>query len=237
MMKDLVHDLDDDYTFSVCELLLKNNSKGNIVTKKNVHIKMSDTLRLINYEYTISLALIVNHVKCITDFCNANMLYPTDYTKCVDSLIPYIDESKELITRYISAIHFLRKLFNVNIKTNVLKELNIFINLVKKERNEDNNLYVNRIYYNFKETYKMYNNNLQKIVNNYNIDEYNYCVNKSIDDLDKYISDNKLPKTFEHYEFLEVNFNESLEQMKNAYAKHGFLYDIDKNETFYLYDV
>ncbi|XP_050522092.1 uncharacterized protein LOC126894842 [Daktulosphaira vitifoliae] len=265
MMKDIVRDIYDHYPFSVFKLSLntevkdnqnqysfivwhlllndKEYSKNNIVTRKNLQQKISYTMTLINYEYIINLAFIVNHIKYISSYCNifdqwvTDVNGPTLHAKCVNLLIRNVNESKELIPRYISAINFLRNLLNVETNTDTLDELIQFIELVSREKNENDYSLADKIYHNFKEVYEMDNNNLQKIVNNYSVAEYKYCVNKKMDDFNKYKSNNKLPKTFQHYEFAEVILNKSLEQMKNAYAKHGFLYDIDKNETFYLYDV
>ncbi|XP_050543666.1 uncharacterized protein LOC126906825 isoform X4 [Daktulosphaira vitifoliae] len=212
--------------------------KGSIVDKNNVNQKLRETMVLINHEYIRSLSWIVYHLQHILSACFVKNFIKAskDYPYCMSLLLPNIENSIKLISRFISAIHFLMNLLNIKTKPFALDELIKFVGLISREINENDNEYVKRIYYKFYDEYEERYCNFIKILRNYCIDQ-RYTVNCDVDDLNRYIKKNNKPKTFEMYEFIEVTLRNGIEDKeKKFYSNLGFFYDEVKHETSYVYE-
>ncbi|XP_050543676.1 uncharacterized protein LOC126906830 [Daktulosphaira vitifoliae] len=227
------------------QLLLGKESccKGNIVDKKNVNQKLREIMLLINHEYTISLTWIVNHVRYIAYYCTDIKEYDMSvedqnrYAHCVTLLLPNIEDSKKLITRFISAINFLMNLLNIKTNPFILNELIKFVVLISRERNDNDNFYVDKIFSKFNDEYGWINSDLNIILGYYGIDRNYISINNCDEARILYINSNDLPDTFEMYEFLEVNLREGIKDMnKTLYINLGFFYDEINNETSYVHE-
>ncbi|XP_050543663.1 uncharacterized protein LOC126906824 [Daktulosphaira vitifoliae] len=221
-------------------LINKHNCcKGLIVDKNNVNQKLRETMVLINHEYIRSLDWIIYHVQLIVSDCFLKNYRKTseDYPHCMSLLLPNIENSIKLISRFISAIHFLMNLLNIKTKPFALDELIKFVGLISRKINENDNAYVNRIHYKFYDEYKVRNCNLINILQNYCIDQSYKIRNYDEYDLNRYIKDNHLSKTFKMYEFIEVTLRNGIEDKeKKFYSNLGFFYDEVKHETSYVYE-
>ncbi|XP_050543679.1 uncharacterized protein LOC126906831 [Daktulosphaira vitifoliae] len=139
---------------------------------------------LINNDYTICLARIVDHLRRMINQCLKIIFHKRENSfHCVNLLRTSVENSEQVITLFIHAIIFLKSLLNVETKPFILIELQMFITRfseakyeILSSKYEEEYVYLRKI-----DTesliYDDKNYTLYEILKNYNISIENFLDN------------------------------------------------------------
>ncbi|XP_050524559.1 uncharacterized protein LOC126896118 [Daktulosphaira vitifoliae] len=228
--------------FSSIGLLFDKNNcyEGTKVNYRNVEEKLRKTILLINRQYTVSFAWIVQHLTEIRCDCIywEDLRDTKNFPHCVKLFKSSIVISKQLIIRFISAIKFLINLLDIDTNPFILQELKDFIPLVNKIESQetDDKKYLMNINNVFKEKYTN-KSNLYKILQSQNISVFN------LDFLNRgkfkyFIEEKKEFKNFTYFEYVEHYLRNYINnKTTEEYFNLGFSYDKERKTTSYVHDL
>lgn len=231
--KSCLFDYPNNSYFRIEDLLLDENCPiAETVDLENVEEKLKDTMLLINIEYTIALAWIVDHLHKIRSDC-----VQTHDDNCVVFLVLNIELSRFHVKRFISAITFLNDLLNISNNSFILDELNHYIEFVDKAIIENNNhthsTFLLKILDKILD-FTSKNGNLNQILKNYQISENDLCLENSRECYEEFKKNLKTNKPYPYFQFLAEHLSAGLWNMLDTlYVKLGFLYSETNNKSFY----